>query len=143
MRNTIKKILKEDMDWIGGVQTALPNNKILDELVPVTISLREYLNTQYGYNFIDIILKDDRVIELTMEGDYDVRYDTYSNVVEIVKTQGISNPWQEEGIPTEIDQSVIESYLREFSMEEVTPKVDEVLRKLIPLDIKGIYVGSL
>ena len=139
----IKKIIKEEMDWVGDVQSALPDNRFLNKPVPVTITVREYLNTQYSYDFIDIILEDGRVIELTMEGDYDVKYKTYNSLWHLVETQGLSNPWIEEGTPTEFNQGVLEEYLSEFSMTEVSSQVDEVLRKMLPLDIKGIYEGSL
>jgi len=145
MKDLIKKIIKEDFEWTSGVKASLPDSSILDKKIPVTISLRDYLNTQYGYNFIDIILKDNRVIELTMEGDYDVKYETFDNIVELVKSQGIQTFWNpdEENEPTEITQSDYENYLRTYGMEEVDGEVNEVIRKLIPLDIKGIYVGSL
>lgn len=139
----IKKIIKEEMDWVSDVQSALPDHRFLDKPVPVTITVRDYLNTQYGYDFIDIILEDGRVIELTMEGDYDVKYQTYNSLWHLVESQSLSNPWIEEGIPTEFNQGVMEDYLREFSMEEVKPEVAEVLKKMLPLDIKGIYEGSL
>lgn len=145
MKDLIKKIIKEDFEWASGVKASLPDSSILDKKIPVTISLRDYLNTQYSYNFIDIILKDDRVIELTLEGDYDVRYETFDNIVELVKSQGIQTFWNpdEENEPTEITQSDYENFFRTYDMGEVGEEVDEVLRKLIPLDIKGIYVGSL
>jgi len=145
MKDLIKKIIKEDFEWTSGVKASLPDSSILDKKIPVTIPLRDYLNTQYGYNFIDIILKDNRVIELTMEGDYDVKYETFDNIVELVKSQGIQTFWNpdEENEPTEITQSDYENYLRTYGMEEVDGEVNEVIRKLIPLDIKGIYVGSL
>jgi len=65
--------------------------------------------------------------------------------VELVKSQGIQTFWNpdEENEPTEITQSDYENYLRTYGMEEVDGEVNEVIRKLIPLDIKGIYVGSL
>lgn len=145
MKNFIKKILREDFDWASGVNHKLPDSSILDKKIPVTISLRDYLNTKYGYNFIDIVLEDNRVIELTIEGDYDVKYDTYNNIIELVKTQGIQTFWNtdEEDEPTEITQYDFERYLRTYGMEEVDKEVDEIIRKTIPLDIKGIYVGSL
>tara|TARA_Y100000389_G_scaffold205001_1_gene261841 strand:+ start:3708 stop:4136 length:429 start_codon:yes stop_codon:yes gene_type:complete len=142
MKNFIKKILREDFDWVDNVNPSLPDSSILDKKIPVTISLRDYLNTKYGYNFIDIVLEDNRVIELTLEGDYDVKYDTYNNIIELVKTQRIQTFWNNDE-PTEITQYDFESYLREYDMVEVDKEVDETLRKLIPLDIKGIYVGSL
>jgi len=145
MKDLIKKIIKEDFEWTSGVKASLPDSSILDKKIPVTIPLREYLNTQYSYNFIDVILKDGRVIELTLEGDYDVKYETFDNIVELVKSQGIQTFWNpdEENEPTEITQSDYENYLRTYGMEEVDGEVNEVIRKLIPLDIKGIYVGSL
>jgi hypothetical protein len=139
----IKKIIKEEMDWVSDVQSALPDHRFLDKPVPVTLTVRDYLNTQYSYGFIDIILNDGRVIELTMEGDWDVKYQTYDSLWHLVESQGLSNPWIEEGTPTEFNQGVMEDYLREFSMEEVKPEVAEVLKKMLPLDIKGIYEGSL
>lgn len=139
----LRKIIKEEMDWIEGIESALPDKNILEETVPVVVTLREFLNTQYSYNFIDIILEDGRMIELQMEGDYDVTYYTYKSPQEAVYSQGLSNPWVEDGPPTEFNQAVMEDYLREFNMEEVSQQVDSVLRKLIPLDIKGIYVGDL
>jgi hypothetical protein len=145
MKDLIKKIIKEDFEWTSGVKASLPDSSILDKKIPVTIPLREYLNTQYSYNFIDVILKDGRVIELTLEGDYDVKYETFDNIVELVKSQGIQTFWNpdEDNEPTEITQSDYENYLRTYGMEEVDGEVNEVIRKLIPLDIKGIYVGSL
>ena len=139
----LKKIIKEELDWVGDVEAALPSSSILEETVPVVLTLRDYLNTQYSYNFIDIILEDGRMIELQMEGDYDVKYHTYKSPQDAVYSQGLSNPWSEDGPPTEFNQAVMEDYLREFNMEEVSQEVDSVLRKLIPLDIKGIYVGNL
>jgi len=139
----IKKIIKEEMDWVSDVQSALPDHRFLDKPVPVTLTVRDYLNTQYSYGFIDIILNDGRVIELTMEGDWDVKYQTYDSLWHLVESQGLSNPWIEEVMPTEFNQGVMEDYLREFSMEEVKPEVAEVLKKMLPLDIKGIYEGSL
>jgi len=139
----IKKIIKEEMDWVSDVQSALPDHRFLDKPVPVTLTVRDYLNTQYSYGFIDIILNDGRVIELTMEGDWDVKYQTYDSLWHLVESQGLSKPWIEEGTPTEFNLGVMEDYLREFSMEEVKPEVAEVLKKMLPLDIKGIYEGSL
>jgi hypothetical protein len=138
-----KSDLNEGMDWIKGVATAIPDNSFLNKPVPVTLTVRDYLNSQYSYDFIDIIFNDGRVIELTMEGDWDVKYATYDSLWDLVETQGLSNPWVVEGTPTEFNQGVMEDYLREFSMEEVRPEVIEVLKKVIPLDIKGIYTGSL
>ena len=146
LEDLVRKVIKEDdFDWTSGVKASLPDSSILDKKIPVTIPLREYLNTQYSYNFIDVILKDGRVIELTLEGDYDVKYETFDNIVELVKSQGIQTFWNpdEENEPTEITQSDYENYLRTYGMEEVDGEVNEVIRKLIPLDIKGIYVGSL
>jgi hypothetical protein len=138
----IKKIIQEEMDWAKDVKSALPNNSFLDDKIPVTLTVRDYLVTEFSYDFIDIILEDGRVIELTMEGDYDVKYQTYGSLYELVEGQGLSNPWAEIG-EQEFSQSTMEDYLREFSMTEVEGQVSEVLRKVLPLDIKGIYRGSL
>jgi membrane protease subunit (stomatin/prohibitin family) len=143
MNMNIRKIILEEMDWVGDVPSALPDNRFLNKPVPFTITVRDYLNSQYSYDFIDIILEDGRVIELTMEGDWDVKYQTYPSLWELVETQGLSNPWIVVGRPIEFNQGVMEDYLREFNMEEVRPEVAEVLRKVLPLDIKGIYTGSL
>ena len=140
----LKKIIKEEMDWVSDVESSLPDSSFLSKPVPVTITLRDYLNTEYSYNFIDIILENGNVIELTMEGDWDVKYNTYNSPWELVKTQSLSDPWASEEVPTEFTQDVMEEYLREFNMEEVNSQVDKVLRKMLPLlDIKGIYVGDL
>lgn len=143
MKNFIKKILREDFDWAGGVKFKLPDSSILDTKVPVTISIRDYLNVKYGYNFIDIIFNDGRVIELTIEGDWDVSYKTYDSLWDLVTSQSIANPWSEEGEPKEFNQAVLEEFLREYDMGEVDSEVDEILRRVLPNDIKGIYVGSL
>ena len=143
MKNLIKKILREDFDWTSGVKFKLPDSSILDTKVPVTISIRDYLNVKYGYNFIDIIFNDGRVIELTIEGNFDVKYEIYNSLWDLVTSQSITNPWAEEGEPKEFNQAVLEEFLREYDMEEVDSEVDEMLRRVLPNDIKGIYVGSL
>jgi hypothetical protein len=152
MKETIRKILSEDFDWANDVKSDLPDKRILTKKIPVTLSLRDYLNTQvvitngyteYSYDYVDVILNDGRVIELTMEGDYDVKYNTYNSLWELVEEQGISNPWEEVNKPIDFNQEVLETYLREFDMVEVRPEVAEILKKVIPLGIKGIYVGSL
>ena len=143
MKNLIKKILREDFDWTSGVKFKLPDSSILDTKVPVTISIRDYLNVKYGYNFIDIIFNDGRVIELTIEGNFDVKYEIYNSLWDLVTSQSITNPWSEEGEPKEFNQAVLEEFLREYDMEEVDSEVDEMLRRVLPNDIKGIYVGSL
>jgi hypothetical protein len=143
MKNLIKKILKEDFDWASGVKFKLPDFDILDTRVPVTIPIRDYLILKYGYNFIDIIFNDGRVIELTIEGNFDVKYETYDSLWDLVTSQSIVNPWSEEGEPKEFNQVVLEEFLREYDMEEVDSEVDEILRRVLPNDIKGIYVGSL
>ena len=143
MKNLIKKILREDFDWTSGVKFKLPDSSILDTKVPVTISIRDYLNVKYGYNFIDIIFNDGRVIELTIEGNFDVSYKTYDSLWDLVTSQSITNPWFEEGEPKEFNQAVLEEFLREYDMEEVDSEVDEILRRVLPNDIKGIYLGSL
>jgi hypothetical protein len=152
MKETIRKILSEDFDWANDVKSDLPDKRILTKKIPVTLSLRDYLNTQFvitngytefSYDYVDVILNDGRVIELTMEGDYDVKYNTYNSLWELVEEQGISNPWEEVIKPIDFNQEVLETYLREFDMVEVIPEVAEILKKVIPLGIKGIYVGSL
>ncbi len=143
MKETIRKILSEDLDWTNEIKSDLPDSRILGRKIPVTISLREYLITQYSYDFVDVVFEDGRVIELTMEGDSDVKYQPYNNLWELVEDQGIANPWEEIGPPNEFNQSVLETYLGEYNMVEVRPEVAEVIKKAIPLDIKGIYTGSL
>jgi hypothetical protein len=135
--------IKEDFDWASGVKFKLPDFDILDTKVPVTMTIHDYLNVKYRYNFIDIIFNDGRVIELTIEGDFNVRYEIYDSLWDLVTSQSITNPWSEEGEPKEFNQAVLEEFLREYGMEEVDSEVDEILRRVLPNDIKGIYVGTL
>ena len=137
----IKRIIKEEMDWVDDIGPSLPNSNFLHKKVPVTISINDFLVSQYGYNVINIILEDGSVLELQMTGDYDIEYSGYGSISELLYKQGLRLVEPE---PTEFNQVVMEEYLREYDMKEVPPQVDKVLRESLPLlDIKGIYVGDL
>jgi hypothetical protein len=137
----IKKIIKEEMDWVDDIRSSLPDSSFLNEEIPVVITVRDFLNTEYLYNFITIIFEDGRVIDLTLDGD--VKYDSYDSLLDLVESQGVANPWSEGTWPKVFSQDVVEEYITEFYMKEVPHKVGEVLRKVLPLDIVGIYVGNL
>jgi len=133
---SLKRIIKEEMDWINDVQMALPYRSFLKKPVTTPITLEEFLISQYGYDFINIVFKDGRVIELTMEGDYEVKYNVYKSLEHLVNTEGLS---------LSNVSFTLEEYLEEYSMNPVPKQVYNAIISVIPLkrEIEGIWEGSL
>ena len=132
----LKRIIKEEMDWINDVQMALPDSSFLKKPVTTPITLEEFLISQYGYDFINIVFKDGRVIELTMEGDYEVKYNVYKSLEHLVNTEGLS---------LSNVSFTLEEYLEEYGMNPVPKQVYNAIISVIPLkrEIEGIWEGSL
>jgi hypothetical protein len=133
MKKTIKKILKEDFDWVGSVTPDLPDYKhVFGVTKTVTITLQDYIELNYGHNFIIIFLRDGRLIEL--DTHYDLSYHTYESLEDLLKSQSLID-YHREGYS-------MNDYLVEFNMSSADSELSEFIHKAIPLDIVGIYVGN-
>lgn len=147
MKEMIRKILsEEEMDWINDINTSLPDDRILKRVIKVELPFQDFLISMYNYDFIDVILVDGRVIEFTIDS-HDLKYNRYDSLTDLVETDGLS--WTDangEYLTREnfnsFDEMVM-SYVNEFSMGVVTKTIEDVIKKVIPLDIYGIYRGGL
>ena len=147
MKETIRKILSEEgMDWTSDVKASLPDDRMLKKKFMVEMSLQDYLVSMYGYDFIDVILTDGRVIEFTIDG-HDVKYVVYNSLTELVDEQGLSWRTGEDEVLTndnfESFEKMVNNYLEEFTMSPVPKAIEDIMKKVIPLDIHGAYTGSL
>jgi len=145
----VMKTISENLDWVSDVKSDLPDNRILNKKFMVEMSLKNYLTLMYGYDFINVILTDGRVIEITIDG-YNLTYSTYDSLTQLVEDQNLSSAvigWDYEknvldSTKNSFDE-VVKSYLEEFSMVTIPKVLDDMIRKVIPLDIYGIYTASL
>lgn len=123
------------MDWTNDISAAVPDSSVLDEKFPVVISVRDFLITKYGYDYINIILTSGKVIEITIDS-YDVGYVVYDSLRHLVNAAGLSLSQTEGDITPE-------TYIAEFDLKPVPKDVEDILKKIIPLDVVGMYHGSL
>lgn len=130
----IRNIIKEEMDWISDIEAAIPDKNVLNQIVTVDISVYDYLNAKYNYNFINIILTNNKIIEIQMDGS-EVIYSIHDSIYDLVHDQGLVN---------DINENVsLDEYLREFNLRPVSKEVEGVIKKIIPLDMVGIYVANM
>lgn len=147
MRETIRKILSEEgMDWTSDVKASLPDDRVLKKVIKVELPFQDFLTSMYNYDFIDVILVDGRVIEITVDS-YDVKYNRYNSLTDLVETDGLSwvdanGVYLTRGDFNTFDEMVM-SYVNEFSMDVVPKSIEGVIKKVIPLEIYGVYRGSL
>ena len=131
MKETIRKILSEDFDWANDVRSDLPDESILETQIPVTLSLADYLRSQYGYDYLNIILDDDRIIDITIDG-YDINYKVYKSWKDLTDTEGLGD---------------YESYEEYISGMSLTPIKDtemmDIIKKTFPFKLKGVFENSL
>lgn len=123
------------MDWTNDIDAAVPDSSVLDEKFPVVMSVRDFLTTRYSYDYINIILTDGKVIEIIIDA-HDVKYDVYDSLRHLVDDAGLSLSQTEGDITPEV-------YIVEFDLKPLPKDVEDILKKIIPLDVVGMYHGSL
>jgi hypothetical protein len=131
MKDIIRKVLKEDLDWAKDVPTAFPsNNDISNGKITIDVDLWDYMKWNYDYSFVTIFFEDtDKVVEFSVEGETDVR--NYENVG-VIDNEGIQH---------------MKDYAQHHAQDELLEKWDgnlwDLIRKVYPWKIKGIYQGYM
>ena len=132
----IRKIIKEEVDdfeWVGSIRAEFPHrDNIFGTTKSINITLSEYIELKYGYNFITVFLEDGRIIEF--DNDTGLTYYTYDSLEELLKTQSLLDNYRE--------GYTINDYLEDFTMSPADSELSEFIHKAIPFDILGIYVGN-
>jgi len=124
VKETIRKILSEDMEWTKSIPTAFPKQvDIYTTTIPMDITLWEYFKWNHDYSFITVFFEDtEKVVEFIMEDNTVVKLN--NNISEI----------GDEGIMD------METYVTHHGEDILGDKmVFNYVRKIFPWKIKGIY----
>tara|TARA_R110000751_G_scaffold73888_4_gene149545 strand:- start:370 stop:759 length:390 start_codon:yes stop_codon:yes gene_type:complete len=128
---SIKRIIKEEMDWAKDVPTAFPKaNDVYSHKISMDVTFFDYLKWNYDYTFVTVFFVDTpNVVEFVMEND--VMMNKYDNI-EVIDNS---------------DSTTMEEYMIEHGQDELVEKYDlrlwEFLRKSFPFKIKGVSQGYL
>tara|TARA_R110000868_G_C10672822_1_gene746779 strand:- start:334 stop:723 length:390 start_codon:yes stop_codon:yes gene_type:complete len=128
---SIKRIIKEEMDWAKDVPTAFPKaNDVYSHKISMDVTFFDYLKWNYDYTFVTVFFEDTpNVVEFVMEND--VMMNKYDNI-EVIDDSDITT---------------MEGYMDEHGQDELVEKYDlrlwEFLRKSFPFKIKGVSQGYI
>ena len=132
----IRKIIKEEVDdfeWVGSVRAELPHrDNIFGTTKSINITLSEYIELKYGYNFITVFLEDGRIVDLDTNNG--LTYHTHESLREMLQDQDLFDFYKE--------GYTINDYLTDFTMSPADSELSEFIHKAIPFDIVGVYVGN-
>ena len=134
MKETIRKILSEDMDWTKDIKSHIPNDsEIFGATMMVEMSLYNYLPIEYGYNWLTVAIADGRIIEFIIEGSHDIKIERSENVKEV------DERYNSTGVET------LEDYISEYDLDRIRENsiTYRLITNAIPNEIIGIWVGDL
>ena len=134
MKETIRKILSEDMDWTKDIKSHIPkDSEIFGATMKVEMSLYDYLPIEYGYNWITVAIADGRIIEFIIEGSHNVKIERSENVKEV------DERYNSTGVKT------LEEYVNEYDLDVIRENsiTHRLITNAIPNEIIGIWVGDL